>query len=335
MLGDTRALVTGASGFLGGALVLRLAAQGTPARALVRSQAKADALAALVRAELGALPPSLEIVLGDLNDIAALTRAMHGCGYVFHCAALLGGKLQDQRRTNVDGTRNLMQCAADAGVRRFVHVSTLSVYGLSYRGVIHEGLPPAPGFDPYGISKTEAEAVVQRVSGLRGLPYSIVRPGMIYGARASLWTGALYRFAKLRPTPWLGDGGGFAHCVHVDDVIDQMLVQAEHDGAVGEAFNCVSDPVPTWHGFINGYQWIAGHDDWIELPTAPIDALAALVMWLSPRYSRGRMMPQYLQFMQARTIFSMKKAHERLGWQPQVDLPDGMARCEAWLRATY
>jgi nucleoside-diphosphate-sugar epimerase len=318
-------LITGASGFLGGALALRLAAQGVAVRALVRNLAKA----AHLRAKNG-----ISVVQGDLTDPASLRETANGCGVVFHCAALLGGHIDGQRRANVEGTRNLIDAAAEGGVGRFVHVSTLSVYGVHYRGQITEDMAHAPASDPYAITKSQAEGVVRAVAAERGINYTIMRPGMIYGARAGLWTGTLFRLASLKPTPWFGDGGGLAHCIHVDDALDMLTILAEHPNAVGEAFNCSNDPAPTWRAFLGEYARLARgvNDHLLELPPPLLYAVAGVVMMVSPPYSRGRMLPDYARFTQARAQFSMAKARRLLGWQPQVGVEEGVARCADWLR---
>ena len=323
-LRETSVLVTGASGFLGGALALHLAAMGVRVRALVRRPEKA-----------AFLPGSVEIVTGDLLDPAALRAAAQGCDIIFHCAAALGGDLTMQRRINVDGTLLLAENAAQVGVRRLIHVSTLSVYGVMYEGVIDEETPFAPGSDPYGITKAEAEASLRSRAGAHGLDYTIIRPGMIYGARAGLWTGTLFRLARIKPMPWFGDGSSLAHCIHVDDVIDLMLCAAEHPQAAGEAFNCVMSPAPTWRAFLGEYARLAydESDEWLELPRWPLYAIAGIGMLLSPPVSRGRMLPDFVRFLQRRVQFSMTKARDRLGWEPQVDLETGVARCADWLRA--
>jgi nucleoside-diphosphate-sugar epimerase len=307
---------------------VRLAQQGVRVRALVRNPARARFLT-------DAALPMIEVVEGDLTAPASLAAAAQGCTTVFHCAALLGGRIDEQHRVNVEGTRVLVEAAAAARIARFVHVSTLSVYGVMYRGQITEALPPAPGSDPYGITKAEAEAVVQQHARRQGLAYSILRPGMIYGARAGLWTGTLFRLASLNPLPWFGDGGGLAHCIHVDDVLEMMLVLATHDNAIGETFNCCNDPSPTWRVFLGHYAHLAHPDshDWLELPPLLLYAIAGVVMLAAPAHSRARMLPDFARFVLARAQFSMEKARRLLGWQPQVTVAEGVAGCADWLRS--
>jgi nucleoside-diphosphate-sugar epimerase len=311
-------LVTGATGFLGGALARRLAADGARVRVLVRSPQKAASLR----------QQGIEIVQGDLNSPDALRRACADCAVVFHVAAALSGSYAAQYAANVEGTRMLLAAATNAGVQRFVHVSSISVYGYRVKGEITEATTPAPGADPYPQTKTEAEAVVRDGS----LPFTIIRPAMIYGAAAVNWTGNLFRLAKLKPTPFVGSGQGSSFPIHVDDVVDLMVTAAEHPAAIGETFNCAPDPAPTWRKFLGHYARLAGHDRWLALPPVAFAALARGISIISPSNSRLRDLPDQVGFLQRSTTYKMTKAHDLLGWSPRVPLDDGIAGCADWLR---
>ncbi|MCL4248383.1 MAG: NAD-dependent epimerase/dehydratase family protein [Anaerolineae bacterium] len=323
-----RVLVTGASGFLGGALALRLSARDVPVRALVRSAARAAFL-------LEAAGSTIEIVQGDLLDPTSLAAAAKDCAVVYHCAAATQGTLKHQQQGNTVGTRNLMQAAADVGVQRVVHVSTVAVYGMLYEGTVTEDKTHAPGSDPYGLTKSAAEAAVREIGAARKLDYAIIRPGMIFGPRSHMWTEVAFRLARLKPIPWFGNGGGFVPCIYADDVVDMMQVLAEHPRAVGEAFNCTYDPAITWRAFLGEYARLARgvNDDFLELPPWLLYTLAGMGMMFSPPYSMGRLLPDYARFTQRRVQFSMAKARDLLGWQPRVGLAEGVAACADWLRA--
>ncbi len=311
-------LVTGATGFLGGVLALRLAHDGARVRALARSPQKA----AFLR------EANIEIVEGDILDAEAMQRAAQGCQIVFHVAAALGSDYETQRKVNVGGTRNVLQAAANVGAERFVHVSSISIYGYNYTGDVTEEMPAAPGADPYGITKVEGETVVRAGS----IPYTIIRPGMIYGPRSVNWTGLLFKVARIRPTPFVGRGLGSTFPIHVDDVVDLMVIAAQHPAAVNQIFNCAPDPAPTWREFLGRYSELSGHDRWLPIPPALVTALAWMVMLVSPAYSKGRDMPDQVRFLQREVTYKMDKARDLLGWTPRIDLDTGIASCVPWLR---
>ncbi|HVU11655.1 MAG TPA: SDR family NAD(P)-dependent oxidoreductase [Phototrophicaceae bacterium] len=315
---DQTVLVTGATGFLGGALALRLARDGMRVRALARSPQKA----AFLR------EANIEIVEGDILDAEAMQHAAQSCQIVFHVAAGFGSDYEKQHQVNVGGTRNVLQAAADAGTDRFVHVSSISIYGYNYSGDVTEEMQPAPGADPYGITKAEGESVVRAGS----IPYTIIRPGMIYGPRSVNWTGMLFKVARISPTPFVGRGLGSAFPIHVDDVVDLMVVAANHPAAANQIFNCAPDPAPTWREFLGRYAELSGHDRWLPLPPALVASLAWAVMLVSPTYSMGRDLPDQVRFIQREITYKMDKARDLLGWSPRIDLDEGIASCVPWLR---
>lgn len=322
-LAGKTALVTGATGFLGGALARRLAADGVQVRALARRPNRDR----YIRDVAG-----IEIIMGDITDANRMREVLAGCDVVFHMAAALGGSLAVQQPVNVDGTRHIMQAAAHNGVQRVVHVSTIAVYGYGYRGLITEDMPQKPGHVPYNVSKSQAEAVVRTIGEADNVPYSIIRPGMIYGPHSSGWTDTMFKLAKRPPVMWLGDGSGTVYTVYVDDVVDLCVLLATHEAAIGEAFNCVGVPHPTWRDFLLGYARLAGHQRWLGVPVP----LARLIAPLADIVLTWRGEPQDVRdvigFVQGQTQFSMDKTRDLLGWQPQVGLDEGIQRCVPYLR---
>lgn len=316
-------LVTGATGFLGGAIARRLAQEGAAVRALARREGRD----AYLRGVAG-----IDIVMGNISDEGRMREVMQGCDYVIHSAAALGGTLEHQRAANVGGTRSVAQAAAAARVKRLVHVSSIAVYGYGYRSGVTEDMPQQPGRVAYNISKSEAETALRHSAAETGLSYSIIRPGMIYGPRSGAWTDTLFRLAKWRPTVWIGDGSGTVHPIFVDDVVDLALVLATHPAAEGEAFNCAPDPAPTWREFLGGYSALAGHQSWLGLPVPLVHLLAPLAEAVLSLRGTPQEVPLLLGYATSRVTFRMDKARDLLGWQPQVDLPTGIARCAPYLR---
>jgi nucleoside-diphosphate-sugar epimerase len=322
LLGTT-VLVTGATGFLGGALTRRLAGDGAQVRALARRPDGDRFLRAI---------DGIEIVQGDITDENRMRDVIQGCEIVFHTAAVASGSLETQRQVNVGGTCNVMQAAAEAGVRRVVHVSSAGAYGFRQRGDISEDRPLEPGHAAYGITKAEAEDVVRKVAREQALDYSIIRPGMIYGPGSRVWTAAMFRIARRKPTVFVGDGRGSAYPIHIADVVDLMTVLAVHPAAAREAFNCTPDPSPTWREFLGAYAALAGHDRWLGIPPAPLRIATQLVAMLAPPNTRFKDLPVVIEFVTSYRRYRMDKARELLGWQAQIGLSDGIQSCVPYLR---
>jgi nucleoside-diphosphate-sugar epimerase len=316
-------LVTGASGFLGGALARRLADEGAQVRAFARSAESAAYLQG---------HPNITPLNGDITDAQSVRRAVYGCTFVFH-SAVSYGDLATQRAVNVEGTRIAAEESARAGVERFVHVSSIATYGYHVTGDITEATPlKSPRVDPYGITKIDAERMVERVDQQRGLAYSIIRPGMIYGERSGMWTRQLFQFAQRRPTPFIGRGLGSAHPIHVDDVVDLCLTLATRSAAYHQAFNCAPDPAPTWRDWLTLMQQLAGHRQWLPIPPLLVEIPAQIVAWVAPAGSRLKDAGSVVGYLRSTVTYKMDKARRLLGWQPQVDLATGVERSAGWLR---
>jgi nucleoside-diphosphate-sugar epimerase len=322
-LAGKQVFVTGGTGFLGGALVRRLSGEGALVRALARSPEKAAYIQNLEH---------VEIVKGDITDTARMAEVVDGCEVVFHVAAATGGPLLEQWRMNVDGTRNVARAAAEAHVSRFVHVSTVAVYGYRQRADVTEETPPDPGHDPYNITKYEAENELRFIAEKFGLTYSIIRPGMIYGPRSGMWTKTLFRLASLNPTPFVGDGSGSVFPIYVDDLIDLMLLLADRPEAANQVFNGTPDPSPTWREFLGAYARLAGHDGWFGVPPALVTPLSALVGALAKPQTQLKELPNLLGLAQSHVTFKNSKARDLLGWTPKVDLQTGVQNCVPYLR---
>ena len=323
MIEGKTVLVTGATGFLGSATVRRLSERGSQVRALVRSPEKSAFLRTL---------PNVTVVFGDLTKPDTLRAAVEGCDIVLHTAIGYGTREQ-QVAVNVEGTRHLAKAAAGALVERFVHVSSIAVYGYAVDHDATEYTPMVPrSHDPYSETKANAERALQKVAGDTGLVFSVIRPGMIYGPGSQTWTERLFRLASMRVTPFVGDGRGRAHPVYVDDVIDMMAVLAQHAAARGEAFNCTPDPAPSWREWLRLYQQLNGRESWLGAPPWLLQPVANLIGLVTPAGRAVKEAPDALRLLQSRVTYRMDKPRNLLNWRPQVTLADGVQRCAPWLR---
>ena len=222
------ALVTGASGFVGSAVVRALLDRGESVRALVRPSSDRRNLENL----------NVDIELGDLRDRASLERAVKGCDTVFHVAAdyrLWVPEPNEMFRANVDGTRNVMEAAGNAGVKRIVYTSSVATLGLPQSAEpANEETPVKEGdiISPYKQSKYAAEALVKRMVAEQGLPAVIVHPSTPIGPRdvKPTPTGKIVVEAARGRMPAFVDTG--LNIVHVDDVAQGHLLAMER-GEIG------------------------------------------------------------------------------------------------------
>ncbi len=315
-----RIALTGATGYTGARLAAALRARGDFVSALVRP------------ASMGQAPGGLRAVEGDLGDPRALAQLVEGAEAVIHVAAVYrtaGHPDGYYREVNVAGTERLLEAAARAGVRRFVHTSTVGVHGHVERPPADEESPIRPG-DVYQATKAEAEALALTFHRTRGLPVCVVRPGAIYGPgerRLLMLVRAIARGAYAI----VGSGRAFYHPVYVDDLVDGFLLALERPEAVGQAFILAGPRYVTQRELA---ALIAKHTGGrvlpFRVPAAPIRLAGALCeavcvpLGIEPPLFRRR-----VDFWIKSRAFAIDKARRLLGYAPKVDLDEGVARTAA------
>jgi len=226
-----KTLITGATGFVGSAVLRQLLREGHTVRALVRQNSD--------QRNLSGLP--VEIVTGDLNDRTSLDQAIAGCDTLFHVAAdyrLWVPRPYEIYETNVNGTVNIMYAAAKAGVERVVYTSSVATLGLNYDGSPADESTPVVYDDMishYKRSKFLAEAEVQRLVDEQALPVVIVNPSTPIGPRdiKPTPTGRMIIDAASGRMPAYVDTG--LNLVHVDDVAIGHLLAFKH-GKIGQRY---------------------------------------------------------------------------------------------------
>ncbi|MBD0315804.1 MAG: NAD-dependent epimerase/dehydratase family protein [Nitrospiraceae bacterium] len=185
-------LVTGAGGFLGTALAAHLCDQRLNVRAVVRNES-----------HIPLLPSDIEIVVADIRDQGKIRKAATGCETIVHLAAKVHafhetGSDPEYYAVNVEGTRNLLEGARAAGVKRLLFISSVKVFGEETRGCIDETHPPGP-LTPYGQSKWRAEQLVAEYGQQEHMQVLSLRLPMVYGPTIK---GNLYRMIKAIDRGW-------------------------------------------------------------------------------------------------------------------------------------
>lgn len=320
-LAQRRALVTGATGFIGRALTRRLHSLRADVVALERTPGAGDRL----REE------GIAVVRGDITDAARMGDLLASeVDVVFHLAAWLRGDVPGEAAAvNAEGTRALAALAADAGVQRFVFTSSIAVYGAPGDADVDERTPVRPFGDPYGDSKIAAERALWEVASGTRMDAVIIRPGMVYGPESPGWSVRIARWAQRGTIPLLGGGAGTVYPVYIDNLIDLLILAAVHPAAAGETFNGVDEGTVTMAQFMGAYMTMAGTTRALRLPCWAGRAAATLADPFVRSYSLRYIVAQ----MCGRGRIGSEHAKNLLGWQPAVGFDEAMARTEAWLRA--
>ncbi len=317
-IGEMRVAVTGATGFLGGHLVQRLLQEGAEVTAAAR---RVDALVEHENARPVAF---------DLGDAATFGPLVARQDVVIHVAAWMGRPSDDPElgeAINVDATARLARAASDAGVGRFVHISTVAVYGLPENDVITEETPlnrDQP--DPYGRTKARGEDALREAAG--GMEVVVLRPGMIHGPRSRVWTRRMLELVKGGTPAVFGRGDGHVFPVFVDNLLDAIVLAAVTDEAAGHAFN-LTDGEVTWAEWMGAYGRMCGREPRrVPLVVARALATAAELLPLGVPLKR-----RHVETTQRKLVFDTTKARQILGWEPRVSFDEAMKRNEAWLRS--
>jgi nucleoside-diphosphate-sugar epimerase len=275
------------------------------------------------------------VVEGALGDPAAASRLVAGVDAVVHVAAVYrtaGHPDAYYREVNVVGTERLLEAAAGAGVRRFVHTSTVGVHGHVERPPADETAPFAPG-DIYQSTKAEAEALALEFHRKRGVPVAVVRPGAIYGPGETRLL-KLFRAIARDRYAIVGTGRPFYHPVFIDDLVAGFLLALDRPEAVGESFLVCG---PSYVSQADLAALVARHTGGrvlpFRIPAQPIQWAGDLVealcvpLGLEPPLHRRR-----VDFWTKSRAFTIEKARRLLGYAPKVDLDEGIARTAAWYR---
>jgi nucleoside-diphosphate-sugar epimerase len=319
-----KAAVTGAAGFIGAELVRALADRGVEVRALVRD---------IKRVPNG---PGVEPFQCDIVQRETIQSAFQDVDTVFHAAALVGGITAGEaalRLVNVEGTRHVVQAAAQSGsVRRFVHISTVGVVGrLDSSRLIEEGEQPNPR-NAYGRTKLESERVALACAG--SMELVIPRPMWVYGERSAS-TAKLFRTIARHKMILIGRARNLVQPVYIQDLIrglmrcgeaadlDREVIQfaGPSQMTTGELCVAVAEalgvPPPAWHAPF----WVAN---------------AGAAVFERVFAGTSRKLPidnDKIDFFRLHHAYSMAKAARLLAWTPEVSFEDASRRIAAFLRA--
>ena len=343
---DRPILVTGAGGFIGGRVVEVLhSLPAVSVRAAVRRWSSA--------VRIGRLP--VEIVRCDITQPGEVRRAVEGIGAVVHCAHGNGD-------TAVEGGRTVLQAALEAGVERFVHLSTMEVYG-DVEGDVREDAPLRRSGWPYRDAKIAAELLCRSYMD-RGLAVSILRPTIVYGPFSRDWTVTFAeRLVAGGSFPGREDCQGTCNLLYVDDLVAAIVLALERKEAGGEAFNVNGEERLTWWQYLNDLSRAiglpalnGGHRFARRLRAAALAPVRSTARGLLDRFQepvmalyqrsppaqrlmrmvegviRSTPSPAEYRLFRRKVHLPVDKARDLLGYRSQFPVARGVALSASWLR---
>lgn len=325
-------LVTGATGFLGARVVANLLAHGAPhVRCLVRPRSDLDRLGQAVGDD-----HRVELVQGNLLSREDCDRAVSGVAVIYHLAAGTGQKsFPDAFLHSVVTTRNLLDAARrHRHLKRFVSISSFAVYTnrqKSRRDVLDESCAvearPHLRGEAYCYAKVKQDELIAAYGAHHGIPYVLVRPGVVYGPGQNgisgrVGSGALGIYLHL-------GGGNRIPFTYVDNCAEAIVLAGVREGIEGEVINVVDDDLPTSREFLRLYKRNVR-----PFRSIPVPRAASYVMcWLWERYSKwsdGQLPPVFNRSAWHAywkgSRYSNAKLKTRLGWTPRVSTAEGLKR---------
>jgi nucleoside-diphosphate-sugar epimerase len=333
-----RVLVTGATGFIGGHLARSLVAQGNRVRALVRYKNR----------ELALAQAGVELAWGELTDLETVQAAVSGVEAVYHLAAARdawGVPASVYQRVNVEGTRHLLEAAAEAGVRRFLYCSSVGVACYPGNLEVDEMLPFREPTSQvlYHRSKARAEGMVLEWARSGRVPAVVVRPVITYGPddERGMVTRMVMLLARGR-FMLVGNGRGHVDLVYVDDLVAGMCLALER-GAVGRVYILSGTaPIQVRTLVAKICDLLGRRPPSIHVP-APIARAAGWGM--ETLYRAGDRLgvldgkEPFITCGKVATLtvdrgFSHARASQELGYRPQVNYDEGLRRTLDWLQET-
>ncbi|MFA5864948.1 MAG: NAD-dependent epimerase/dehydratase family protein [Phycisphaerae bacterium] len=327
-------LITGATGLLGSHIAEQLHSRGERTRALVRRGSDTSFLDGL----------GVEKVFGDLSDRAALEKAVQGVTRVYHSAAKVGdwGHWDEFQKITIDGTRNLLTAASAAGVERFLHISSISVYGyVDGEGVVLDETAPLGTnlyrWSYYSKAKVIAENMVWDWHREKKIKATVVRPSWLYGPRDRASIGRLIGAIRTQRAKIIGDGENRLSLSYAGNVAEGAILAATKPEALGQAYNCCSDGQITLSGYMNA---IAKTLNAPAVEKKVPYQVAKTVGFLMEVFGRmtGRkeppMISRYAVWLMGRRILFSNEKIRSLGWTPTINYETGIPMTVKWYLET-
>lgn len=322
-----RNLVTGATGFIGSHIAERLKKDGEDVIALVRKTSNTKFLSSI----------GVNFAYGDINDIDSVRNAMKEIDIVYHSAALADEWISAEAayRVNVEGTRNLLEAAKEAGVKRFIFISSLAVLGMRDHYGTKADAPYHKTGDSYIDTKIDSEQLVMDYYNKYGLPVTVVRPGFVFGPRDNKLIPRISERLGKKQFMFVGNGKNKINAVYIENLTDAIILAASVKKAIGQKYNVTNDSQMTLEGLI--FKIV---DLWkFEKPKKHIPKfMAYIVCHILTGWARliKAKEPPYItktriKFLSLNLDFDIQKTRNELGYVPRISIEEGLKRTKDWV----
>ncbi len=317
-------LITGIDEFIGLRAAELAIAQGMKVKGIQSSSVQDQTLKNL----------GVEIIVGSITDEKTAQRACQGVDIILHNCQLAeeAGEIKPFREINVGGTLNMAKAAKQAGVKTFLHLSTVLVYGFNYTNQITETGTLASDNNPYCQTKIEAEIEVLKLNSPPGFGVIIIRAGDVYGPGSIPWIVRPVLMMRQKLFAYANDGKGVMNHLYVDNLIDAIFLAIEKE-AYGEIFNVTDGEETSWKDYFIHLAAMEGLPAPMSLPKEEMK-LFLRVRNQGQRFFRKKadILPESVDFMSRLYPYSIAKATNILNYKPKVDLEEGMKRTHQWLQ---
>jgi nucleoside-diphosphate-sugar epimerase len=249
------------------------------------------------------------------------------------CLVRESGDRNEFFQTNVKGTENILKASNESAVKKFVHLSSVAVYGLNPPDGADETTPYQPCGNLYCDTKIASEKAVWAAQQEAGLPVVVIRPTNVYGPYSNPWTVRPINLLNSGQMVLINGGAGFCNYVYIDNLIDVTLAVTKRDQSTGQVYLITDGNAVMWEEFFGCYGQMAGKPrmrsvpEWVGKAIALSMEISSKLTGRPPKITR-----EAVRFLTRRARFNIEKARCELGYRPRFSLEEGMKLTEQWLR---
>lgn len=325
-LANKTLLITGIDGFIGCRAAELAITQGMKVRGLQNHTPIHQQLKNL----------GIDVIVGNITDAAAAQKACQGVDIVLHTAQLAeeSGSIKEFRTVNVAGAINMAQAAKTTGVKTFVHLSSVMVYGFNYAdGITESGLLCGEN-NPYCQSKIEAETQLLPLNSPPDFGVIIIRAGDVYGPGSMPWVVKPLQMMRQNQFAYANDGKGVMNHVYVDNLIDAILLTIKQE-TYGEIFNITDGKNTSWKEYFMRLAAMEGLPAPMSLPKDEMKLFLKLRAQGQKLFRKKvDILPESVDFMSRPYAYSIAKAQRLLNYTPKIDLENGLRLTQSWINST-